>query len=138
MSASDRLSRAIARPQAASGDFDAPDLLDWLEAASADELNGLPFGLIAMARDGTVAVYNEAERRRAGLSPRRVVGRNFFMSVAPCTNNCMIAHRFESEPEIDALLDYVFTFRMAPQRVRLRLLKHPRAGRMYLAVRNRD
>jgi photoactive yellow protein len=117
--------------------FDAPNLLDWLEAASANDLDVLRFGLIAMAPDGIVQAYNTFERKRSGLSHGRVIGRHFFISVAPCTNNFLIALRFETEPELDAMLDYVFTFRMAPQRVRLRLLKHPRARRIYLAVEDR-
>ena len=114
--------------------FTAPGLFAWLEAASADALDGLPFGVVAMAADGAVEGYNTAEGKLSGLTPARVIGRNFFTSVAPCTNNFMVAHRFESEPEIDAVIDYVFTFRLAPLKVRLRLLKRPGGQRMYLAV----
>ena len=35
-------------------------------------------------------------------------------------------------------INYVFTFRMAPMRVRLRLMKHPKARFMYLAIEPRD
>jgi hypothetical protein len=50
----------------------------------------------------------------------------------------MIAHRFAAEPEIDAVIDYVFMFKIAPRRVRLRLLKRPTGGRIDLAVQLRD
>jgi photoactive yellow protein len=63
--------------------------------------DALPFGVVAMVPDGTVTAYNTAEAALSGLTPSRVVGRNFFTSVAPCTNNFMVAHRFEAEPEID-------------------------------------
>jgi photoactive yellow protein len=79
-------------------------------------------------------ITNAWEGQLSGLTPERVIGRQFFTSVAPCTNNFMVAHRFETEPEIDAEIDYVFTFRLAPRRVRLRLLKRPGGRRMYLAV----
>jgi photoactive yellow protein len=114
--------------------FNAPGLFDWLEAAAHSELDALHFGLIAMAQDGAVEHYNAWEGQLSGLTPERVIGRQFFTSVAPCTNNFMVAHRFETEPEIDAEIDYVFTFRLAPRRVRLRLLKRPGGRRMYLAV----
>lgn len=117
--------------------FADPDLLGWLEAAAPDDLDSLPFGLVAMDYAGTVKHYNTAEAKLAGLAPERVVGRNFFTSVAPCTNNFMVAHRFESEAEIDAVIDYVFTFRIAPMKVRLRLLKRPGGPFMYLAVDKR-
>jgi photoactive yellow protein len=119
-------------------DFNAPDLFAWLEAAAAHDLDTLPFGLVAMAHDGTVEDYNRAEAELTGLTPERVIGRNFFTSVAPCTNNFMVAHRFEAEPEIDASIDYVFTFKLAPMKVRLRLLKRLGSRRMYLAVKKRD
>lgn len=119
-------------------DFDAPDLFGWLEVASAHDFDTLPFGLVAMAHDGTVVNYNLAEGELTGLTPERVIGRNFFTSVAPCTNNYMVAHRFEAEPEIDTSIDYVFTFKLAPMKVRLRLLKRAGSRRMYLAVKKRD
>jgi photoactive yellow protein len=114
------------------------DLLQWLEAASPDDLDELAFGVIAMAPDGTVQRYNLAESRLSGLTPARVIGRNMFTSVATCINNAMVGGRFESDREIDDVIDYVFTFRMAPVKVRLRLMKHPRARFMYLAIEPRD
>jgi photoactive yellow protein len=114
--------------------FVSPELFDWLESADAHALDALPFGLIAMALDGTVEEYNAIEAKMANLTPERVVGRHFFSSVAPCTNNFMVAHRFETEAEIDAVINYTFTFRVAPQAVRLRLLKREGGRRMYLAV----
>jgi hypothetical protein len=50
----------------------------------------------------------------------------------------MIARRFETEPEIDVVINYVFTFRIAPRKVRLRLLKRPGARFSYLIVEKRD
>jgi photoactive yellow protein len=109
-------------------------LLDQLEAADDEELDTLLFGVVAMSKDGTVTSYNAAESQVSGLTKAAVLGRNFFTSVAPCTNNFMVAHRFETEPAIDAVIDYVFTLGMRPTAVRLRLLKQPTRHRMYLAV----
>ncbi len=71
----------------------------------------------------------------AGLSKERVLTRNFFADVAPCTNNFMVAERFLSEPELDATLDYVFTLRMKPTPVTLRLLRSAASRHMYLLVK---
>ncbi len=49
------------------------------------EYDALPFGMLALADDGTVLVYNAAEERLSGLHRSQVVGRNFFTEVAPCT-----------------------------------------------------
>ena len=117
--------------------FDQIGLMTELEAAQDDALQSASFGLIAMSPDGVVRLYNAAESRLAGLSPDKVVGRHFFSAVAPCTNNYMVAHRFESEPVLDDIIDYVFTLRMKPTPVRLRLLKRPGARDMYLLVQRR-
>jgi photoactive yellow protein len=122
----------------ASIGFDSPDLPRWLEQASDDALDDLPFGVIALGAEWIVARYNAVEGALSGLTPSRVIGRNFFTSVAPCTNNAMIARRFETEPEIDVVINYVFTFRIAPRKVRLRLLKRPGARFSYLIVEKRD
>jgi photoactive yellow protein len=118
--------------------FDSPDLPRWLESATNDDLDNLPFGLVALNLDASVAWYNKAEGRLSGLTPDRMLGRQFFTSVAPCTNNFMVAHRFETEPDLDAIIDYVFTFRLAPLKVRLRLLKRQDSSRWYLAVTPRE
>ena len=49
--------------------LDAPDLLQWLEAVLPEDLDELPFGIIAMAPDCTVQRYNLAESRLSGLTP---------------------------------------------------------------------
>jgi photoactive yellow protein len=117
--------------------FDAPGLREWLNVADTAMLDALPFGLIAMHPDGVVAHYNLAEAALSGLTPKRVVGRNFFSSVAPCTNNFMVAHRFHVESQIDDIIDYVFTLRIAPVKVRLRLMKQENVALMHLAVEKR-
>jgi photoactive yellow protein len=114
--------------------FTEPGLLDQLEAADDTALDSAPFGVIAMAEDGAVTSYNAAESRLSGLTSAKVVGRHFFSAVAPCTNNFMVAYRFETEAVLDAVIDYVFTLRMQPTKVKLRLLKQPGRRRMYLVV----
>ena len=110
------------------------ELFDRLEAADDAALDTAPFGVVAMTVEGVVTSYNLAESRLAGLTPAKVIGRHFFSAVAPCTNNFMIAHRFETEPVLDVVVDYVFTLRMQPTKVSLRLLKQPGRRRMYLVV----
>ncbi len=117
--------------------FTDPGLFDWLILATAVELDALAFGVIAMTLDGTVEAYNLAESKLAGLTPERVVGKNFFTNVAPCTNNFMVAHRFQTERELDAVIDYVLTLRMTPKKVHMRLLRRHDASRMFLIIQRR-
>lgn len=117
--------------------FAAAEMLEWLETTTAADLDRLAFGVVAMTPDGMVVGYNTAEAVLSGLTPARVVTRHFFTSVAPCTNNYLVAQRFEMEERLDTIIDYVFTLRMKPTPVHLRLLKHPEAARMYLLVQRR-
>jgi photoactive yellow protein len=96
-----------------------------LDEANDAALDALPFGIVAMADDSTATSHNLAESRLSGLTPANVIGRHFFSAVAPYTNNFVAAYRFESEPVLDAVIDYVFTLGMQPSNVRLRLLEQP-------------
>jgi photoactive yellow protein len=114
--------------------FTNPGLMNQLDSADSAAKDALPFGVVTMLLDGTVTGYNLAESRLSGLTRESVMGRNFFSSVAPCTNNFMVAQRFATEPALDVILPYVFSTFMKPVAVRLRLLKQPGRHRMFLAV----
>ena len=124
--------------RAGTGPFAGPGLLDTLESASLDVIDDFGFGLIVMDRDGRVLGYNQAESKLSGLPAADVIGRNFFVEIGPCTNNYLVAQRYQDsasqETSLDEQLDYVFTYRMAPTPVRLRLLARRGSPRQYLAV----
>jgi photoactive yellow protein len=136
--AGQELSRAAS---AEAGTFADPGLLGALEATPLDGIDAFGFGLIVMDRDGRVTGYNQAESQLSGLPVNEVAGRNFFVEVGPCTNNYLIAQRYQDsagqDQELDEQLDYVFTYRMSPTPVRLRLLARRGSARQYLAVRLR-
>ncbi|MGA9276889.1 PAS domain-containing protein [Ilumatobacter sp.] len=120
----------------ASVDFASADLIDVLEADRV-RFDDLSFGLVVMDRSGLVIHYNRAESALSGLDRERVVGRNFFEEVGPCTNNFLVAQRFADSEDLDETIDYVFTFRMAPTPVRLRMLARAGSDRQYLVVLRR-
>jgi photoactive yellow protein len=121
----------------AAWQFGDPGLLDALDPVPPGGIDDFGFGLIVMDRDGRVTGYNRAESELSGLPVSEVTGRNFFVEVGPCTNNYLIAQRYQDSEELDEQLDYVFTYRMAPTPVRLRLLARRGSPRQYLAVRLR-
>ncbi len=131
---SDRGQEALA----GTGQFADPGLLNALESASLDGIDNFGFGLVVMDRDGRVLGYNQAESKLSGLPAGEVTGRNFFVEIGPCTNNYLIAQRYQDSAsqheDLDEQLDYVFTYRMAPTPVRLRLLARGGSPRQYLAV----
>lgn len=99
-----------------------------------NEIDDLDFGVIGFDAHEVVVVYNTAESQTSGLGPERVLGHNVFTEVAPCTNNYLVAERYRTENELDEWLDYVFTLRMRPTPVRLRLLARPDDHRRYMIV----
>ena len=114
--------------------FDLPDLLSKLENATSAVLDSADFGVVRMNGDGAVLAYNTYESRLSGLSPEGVIGKNFFTEVAPCTNNFMVAERYQPSEALDATVNYVFTYKMKPTKVRLRLLKRAGAAEQYLVA----
>ncbi len=113
--------------------FEDSAILNSLSEMNPEELDSLPFGVVQLKPEGEILSYNQYESELAGLDSQEVIGKNFFIQVAPCTNNFMIYHRYLEEEQIDAHLDYLFTYGMRPTQVRLRMLKSPEAG-CYLLV----
>jgi photoactive yellow protein len=127
--------------QSTTPGFTDAGLLDWLCAADADALDALPFGVIGFGLDGQAVVqrYNRTEREGSGLRVDQVLQRPLFAEVAQCMNNYLVAQRFEDAladgVPLDATLDYVFTLRMRPSPVTLRLLAAAGRPLRFVAVR---
>jgi len=68
--------------------------IDALGAMEHDALDALDVGVIGFNAETLVRRYNATESRLAGLSADRVMGLPLFTTVAPCTNNFMVAQRF--------------------------------------------
>ena len=100
---------------------DAFSSFDLEQALRTDALDDLPFGVIVVDRQGTILEYNAYESRLAGLSRERVLGRNFFRDVAPCTAIREFEGRFEEfldslETSIEPF-EFLFPFARGAQRV---------------------
>jgi photoactive yellow protein len=105
-----------------------------LEEATEPERDDLAFGVIGLAPDGTVEVYNATESRLAGISPAKMMGVPFFEAMGQCMNNYLVAQRYQDEPVLDDVIPYVLTLRMKPTRVRLRMMQGPESPRHYLLI----
>lgn len=107
-------------------DFDRPDMPSLLTSVAADERERAAFGIIGIKKGGEVTSYNAFEQRLAGLSAESVLGRDFFIEVAPCTNNFLVRERFvaawESGETLDAVIPYTFSYRMKSTKVILRMI----------------
>jgi photoactive yellow protein len=106
-----------------------------LSLLDAPTLDALDFGVIGLARDGSVTIYNATESAAAGLSSARVIGEQFFSDIAQCMNNFLVAQRFEDEPELDDTIDFTLTFRMRPTPVKLRMLQSAEVETRFVLIK---
>ena len=87
---------------------------------SDEEIDELAFGLIELDAEGTVLRYNAAEADISGRPADKVIGRNFFTDVAPCTNTDAFEGRFRravASGRVDIRFIYVFDYQMTPTNV---------------------
>lgn len=89
---------------------------------SPEELDTLPYGLICLDAQGRVVHYNDTESRMARLPKGKVVGRNFFTDVAPCTRVREFEGQFQDLVRNPSRIrvrsfDFVFRFRHSEQHV---------------------
>jgi photoactive yellow protein len=116
----------------------AQEILDLAEG----EIDALPFGLISVDADGTIEQYNAYESRLSRLSKERVIGRNFFRDVAPCTAVKEFQGRFErfaAEPGSGAeSFDFVFPFAFGRQFVNVTFLRGAQNGQIKILVNRYD
>jgi photoactive yellow protein len=110
--------------------FDSSDLLQWLETNSESEYDTMDFGIVRMDHEGTVVAYNLAQSNLSGMKKEQVLGKHFFKQVSPCTNNFMVAGKY-NVPELDETIPYMLTYVTKPVKVTLRLIKSP-DGHQYL------
>jgi photoactive yellow protein len=113
---------------------DTPKLL----SLTQEEVDKLPFGLIALDPGGTIVRYNEVESSLSGLDPQRVLGRNFFEEIAPCTNVREFAGLYRDMVRAGKLrsweFNFTFRFPSGERRVHIRLAYFPEQSRGLILV----
>lgn len=110
---------------------------------SPSELDQLPYGLICLDAQGRVVQYNDTESRLARLPKERVIGRNFFAEVAPCTRVREFEGQFyelvrdPSRVRVRSF-DFVFRFRHSEQHVTIVLTPARTRGLYNMALLRRS
>jgi photoactive yellow protein len=108
--------------------------LDGYDDAQLDDLR---FGVICLDERGIILRYNLAEARLARLDRSKVLGRDFFRRIAPCTAAPGFEGRFRSflagsEPRIT--FPFVFDFKFGAQEVTVELVRGAIPGRYYFCI----
>jgi photoactive yellow protein len=105
---------------------------------SPELLDALPFGAIVIDTAGTVLRYNQFESNLAKLDVARVVGKNFFRDVAPCTAVKGFEgrlHEFvDSDERVSVTFDYRFAFKHGPVDVAVTFMKMQEGDTILIAV----
>ena len=115
-------------------EFNTQNAFEKLELMSQSDMDMLNYGVVKMDLEGNILMYNVYERDLSGHELQDVLNKNFFLQVAPCTNNYMVANQFETNEELDDIINYIFTYGMKPTKVKLRMLKRKNSKFMYLLV----
>jgi photoactive yellow protein len=102
------------------------------------ELDTLPIGAVVIDAAGTISAYNSYEASLSGLDQTRVIGRNFFRDIAPCTAVKEFEGRMRdfmrSKDRVSESFDYFFPFVHAPIDVTITFLKLPDRKSILIAI----
>jgi len=137
-------------PSALELSFQQPPIDSWRASnvspasiASLDDaaLDELPFGVIELDRDGVVHRYNLAESRFARLDRASVLGKRFFVEVAPCTRTPefqgRVTEHFElprdRRPDV-VQFSYLFDFKFGAQDVSVEIVRSADPDRVFLCI----
>ncbi|MET7246221.1 histidine kinase dimerization/phosphoacceptor domain -containing protein [Methylobacterium sp. EM32] len=95
-----------------------------LDALSPSDLDRLRQGVIQIDGRGVIHLYNRSESAFSGRAPERMIGRNFFTDVAPCTHLPHFYGRFREgvrRGRLDHTFSFVYGFDPRPMQVRITL-----------------
>jgi photoactive yellow protein len=113
--------------------------IERIENYGENQLDQLPFGAIRLDRDGNILSFNRAEVEITGRKKEKVVGKNFFTEVAPCTNVQGFAGRFREGVQagkLHTVFPYVFDFEMEPRQVWVTLFYSNETDSAWVFVRD--
>jgi len=114
--------------------------IELLSSMSQEEVDELPYGFVVLDEEGTVMLYNRYESALSRLPPERVIGKNFFRDVAPCTRVEAFFGRFRALLADDARTEesfrFRFVFRHGAQDVAVQFVKAPPVTSLPLVCRD--
>jgi photoactive yellow protein len=109
---------------------------------SPEDFDKLPFGAIVIDKTGLIIAYNEYESQLAHLPKKRVVGKNFFRHVAPCTGVQAFEGRMHeflaTEDAVSESFEYNFPFDFGAVDVSITFVRYPDRKSILIAVERID
>ena len=114
-----------------------PQIFQTIDSMSQQALDALPHGVIELDAHGTILKYNSYEANLAGLSREKVLGKNFFKQVAPCTDVQEFYGRFRegvAAGKLHCKFRYHFSFKCNPIDVTVTLFYSDRNQSVWVFV----
>jgi photoactive yellow protein len=111
--------------------------LSKINSVNEQELDSLPYGVIQLNDQGAILRYNAFEAGLSGLDRARVVGKNFFKQVAPCTDIKDFYGRFRegvAAGELHCTFRFHFAFKEKPRDVTVTLFYNERDKTVWVMV----
>ena len=103
--------------------FELNDIVNRIPSRIRDDL---PFGMVKLDLLGNILEYNMAEAALTGFRPEDVIGKNFFLDVATCTQTPEFYGKFREGVVaglVNIQFDYMFDREMSPTMVRVRMVQ---------------
>jgi photoactive yellow protein len=108
---------------------DSPVQRETVHTLTDEQLDALPFGVIALDEQARVLRYNLYESRLARLDRNDVIGRHFFDEIARCTKTVEFEGRYRAllaeGGGKSVRFDYLFDFAFGAQSVAIEMVRVP-------------
>jgi len=115
----------------------SPYTFQTISSMGEKELDSLPYGVIQLDLQGAVLRYNAFEANLSGLTRQKVVGKNFFKQIAPCTNIQEFYGRFlegMAARKLQCTFRFHFAFRRNPRDVTITLFYNDHSKTTWVLV----
>jgi photoactive yellow protein len=132
-----RIHRREKIPMSAAAAVSTSFFFTKVNSISEAELDSLPYGVIQLGPEGDILRYNAFESGLSGLTRQKVVGKNFFKQVAPCTDVQQFYGRFRDGVAAGALhctFRFYFAFKENPRDVTVTLFYNDRDKTIWVLV----
>ncbi len=119
-------------------EFGKGDIENVMSTLSSREIDCLAFGAIELDAEGVIKQYNMTEGQITGRDPKTVIGKNFFLEVAPCTNRPTFRGKFDRgvrAGDLNTMFHYTFDYNMKPMRVKVHMKKALVGGSYWVFVK---
>ncbi|MCC5878577.1 MAG: photoactive yellow protein [Idiomarina sp.] len=106
--------------------FGSDDIENKLARMGDSQLDDVAFGAIKLDASGKILQYNAAEGDITGRDPGKVIGKDFFKEVAPCTNSPQFKGKFDQgvkSNDLNTMFEYTFDYEMKPTKVKVHMKK---------------